>query len=332
MSYSYSDVLTFQRCPKKYEYSAIRKLQRKAKSKPLTRGIMFHRMLMGEYLGEDASVVFDQLLAEATKYSIDDEIATGETILELAADMVDRYLAHYDDEWEVLHVEEQFTATTESGVEITFTPDLVIRDSTGVWIVDHKTSSALPKDGLPMGNLQAYLYSSVMRQVYPDFKGFIFNYVRAKTPTQPRLTKTGEKRVADINRIDTTFEILRDFIMDEAPELMSDPATQRKLAELRDNDRYFWREYVFTTDEISDTIIEEVVFTTTLIDRCVEADTFPRAFLPYAGVQECDKCPFRELCIAELRGYNTETILPLYEERDMSHKDYDHDMEDVWQS
>lgn len=329
MNYSYSDVLTFQRCPKKFEFSAIRELQRKARSKALTRGSAFHRLLMDAYLGRDIEQTYQDLLTEAAMYRMDDEEVLGTDLVDLAYDMVNRYFEHYDDEWEILHVEEQFLAKTDEGVTITFTPDLVIRDSVGVWVVDHKTASSLPSGGLPMGDLQAYLYSAVMREVYPDFKGFIFNKVRAKIPTQPRLNKTGKLAINDVKRVDTTYDLLRDFIVQEAPDLLNDPTHQARLAELYDNDRFFWREYVFTTDEIADTIMEEVVFTTQLIDLAIKADTFPRSFLPYAGNQECDKCPFRELCLAELRDYDTTSILPLYEPRDMSHKDYDSEMEEV---
>jgi hypothetical protein len=247
-------------------------------------------------------------------------------LLEEASDMLDRYLAWYaDDEHEILHVEETFTTRTESGVELSFTPDLVIRDATGVWVVDHKTTDRMPGPELPIGNLQAFLYSAVMREVYPDFKGFIFNYVRKKVPTQPRLTKTGDKRVADINRIDTTFEILRDFLMAEAPDLLTDPTHQRRLAELKDNNKFFWRQHIFVTDIMADQILEEVEFTTEMIELAIERNIFPRSFLPYAGAQECDNCPFQELCVAELRGYNIEQVMPLYEDRDMSYRNYDSD-------
>lgn len=329
MAHSYSDILTWQRCPKKYEYSVVRKLQRKKKARSLTLGTLFHRLLMAAALDEYQQEL-ELLMTEVGKYVLEND-ENAFALLDLAEDMVMRYLDHYqDDEWELLHVEETFEATVD-GVALSFTPDLVIRDATGVWIVDHKTSSSLPQTSeLPVGNFQSYLYSALMREVYPDFRGFIFNYVRSKMPTQPRLTKTGELRVADLKRIDTTFEMLRDFLMDEAPQLLNDPDHQQRLAELKDNDRWFWRDHVFTPAEVADTIIEETLQTVQLIE-IVSANNgpYPRHFLPYASVQECDRCPFRELCVAELRGYNTDMVLDLYEERDTSHRNYDHETEEL---
>lgn len=330
MTHSYSDVLTAQRCLRKYYYANVLKIQPKARNKNMTKGQFFHRLLMGHYLGEDMDALYDELLVEAGKYLINDEVATAVDLLNEAYDMVERYLTfHADDEWEVLHVEETFTARTAGGVEISFTPDLIIRDATGVWIVDHKTTDRMPSAELPVGNLQAFLYSSVIREVYPDFRGFIFNYVRKKVPTEPRLTKTGEKRVADIGRIDTTYEMLRDFLMEEAPELLSDPAHQRRLAELKDNSKFFWRQHIFVTDDMADQILAEVEFTTQLIDLAIDNNMFPRSFLPYAGAQECDNCAYKDICIAELRGYDTKQIMFLYEDRDMSYRNYDSDTEDL---
>ena len=327
--HSYSDILTHMRCPKLYEFRVVRNLQKKLTAVPLTKGIFTHELLMGYYLdGPDGfQAAADRLWAAIQDFQVDDDIIEAGDLLTEAIDLVLRYLNQYDDEWEILHVEETFEAELE-GHTISFTPDLVIRDSRGVWIVDHKTTQNVPSGAVPVGNYQAFLYSSVMRQIYPDFRGFLFNYLRKKVPTQPRLTKTGNKRVADLNRIDTTYEKLRDFLMEEAPDLLDDPAHRRRLAELRDTDRFFYREFVFVTDEMADEILEDTVQRIEDIERHREAGRFPRSFLPYAGAQECDNCEFKDLCVAELRGYNTEPVLVMFEPRDQSHRQYDFDLEE----
>lgn len=329
MAYSYSDIQTFQRCPKQYEFNVVMNLERKVQDKKLTLGIMFHQLLHGYYLDQFNEAWQDLYNKCGEGWLVDDEIADSYDVLEEAITYIDAYIAYYegeDDGWEILHSEETFSATI-NGEEISFTPDLVIRDSQGVWIVDHKTTAALPKDDIPVGNYQAFLYSSVMRELYPDFRGFIFNYVRKKTPRTPRLVKDGS-RVADVNRIDTTYEILRDFIMETKPDLMADATHKRRLAELKDRNRFFWRKYVFVTDEIADNILDDIPVIVAQIELCRDTGRYPRNFLPYAGAQTCDNCDFRELCVAQLRGYNVEEVLPLYQERDMSHRKYDYEIQE----
>lgn len=331
MTYSYSDLLTGQRCWKKFEYSVVRRLQRKARPVNLELGTIVHELLMADYQGKDIGERANELEQEAIERGVflDDEILTMRDLVAEGHEYALRYLEHYpDDEWEILHIEETFLVTVD-GVELSFTPDLVVRDSRGVWVVDHKTSSSLPSGDLPVGNYQAFLYSAVMREIYPDFRGFIFNFIRKKIPREPRLTKTGDKRVADLKRIDTDYETLRDFLLENAPDLMDDPAHRKRLAELKDENRFFWRQYVFTTEAMDQKILEDTKVLAGMADLCEETGVYPRSFLPYAGAQECDNCQFKEICVAELRDYNIEPVMFLYEERDMSYRNYDHTEEEL---
>lgn len=326
MTYSYSDLATAQRCLKLYEYRTVRQLQRRARSVELTQGIIVHRLLMAAYRG-----TLDEerraLQEEVQLYTLDDEVITAEELLTDSERLVQRYLDHYDDDWEILHVEETFEAewyfppgtsvNIPRPISLSFTPDLVVRTDEGVWIVDHKTTSQMPATvEVPVGDFQAFLYSSIITQVYPDFVGFIFNKIRKKLPRQPRLTKTGPKRVADLQRLDTDYETLRDFLMAEAPDLLDDEAHRRRLAELRDTNRFFWRREVYVTPEIALQTLRDVQHTVASIELAHELNHFPRHFLPYAGARSCERCPFSELCVAELRGYDTEAVLYLYEERE----------------
>lgn len=323
MTYSYSDILTYQRCPKKFEYAVVENLQRKRRNINLAQGIVMHELLMGHYLGT-FDERFDALQEQVDSWIFDDEILDGRSLLDESAHLINRYLHHHSDDWEILHVEETFVIELDNGEQISFTPDLVIRDERGVWIVDHKSTSTLPGDEVPTGDLQSLLYSSAMREIYEDFRGFIFNYIRKKVPREPRLVKTGDKRVADLQRIDTDYETLFRFLEAEAPDLLSDPMHQRRLAELKDEDRFFWRKYVFVTDEEAMEILDDMEY---LIDQIKGATRYPRHFLPYAGAKDCKNCEFRDLCVGDLKGYNRESILVQFEERDMSHRQYDHELE-----
>lgn len=327
---SYSSIQTFRRCPNKYRYSQVLNLQRKARPTQLYQGILVHEALMTYYLSlRDADMpskarsyvddFFEDAYLSVTENPtlFSDEMADEVKIVEDSEDLVLRYLAKYDDEWEVLHVEEQFIVQLDTGPVISFTPDLVVRDRNGfVWIIDHKTTSILPQGGAPYSDLQATLYYAGVKTLYPELRGFIFNKLRKKRPTTPKLTKTGKLRVADLDRIDTTYEVLRDFIMERAPQLMDDDRHRRRLAKLADEERFFWREQVVITDEQADTILYEAGITVAIMEQVAAGGWYPRTFQQDNGWNSCSKCEFSRLCQAELLQWDVDRVLEEdYEQR-----------------
>ncbi len=342
MRVSYSEIQTFQRCPKKYEFASVQKLQRKVVALPLAKGIIIHQLMQGFYLDGHIETMLDTLIGEfaAHPYTIDVDTVTFEEVLDESELLVRAYLRHYldDQEWEVLHVEEQFTVEL-TGHEITFTPDLIVRDGNGqVWIVDHKSTAQLPGPGMPFGDLQSLLYISAVQQVYPELAGFIFNYLRKKTPSVPRMTKTKPYRIAYLKTIDTTYEVLRDWIQDHAPEELDKPEVKIRLAELRERDKFFAREYVLISDIMQEGILSEVIATVEEMERAHLADesgqvdvAFRRVFgNKLWGVMSCEKCSYLSVCQGELLGWDTQRIiLEQYEPRDLSHKDYEVDTDET---
>ncbi len=326
MEISYSELQTYQRCPKKYEYSLS--IQRKAVAVPLALGIMVHRLLQEFYQAgwpgmEDEIETLRENFAE-NPYVIDDDLLTFEDLLTDAEFLVTAYFPHYneDEGWEVLHIEEQFSIELGEHT-LTFTPDLIVRDQSGqVWVVDHKTTAVLPDPGTPFGELQAMIYVSAVKKMYPETAGFLFNYLRKKRPRVPRITKTAPYRVADLARIDTTYEVLRDWIREFHPELETEPAHARRLAELRGNNKFFLREYVMTTPVLEAQVLNEA--RTWLAQMARDRNPLRVFGGKLYGIMACVKCPYQAICNADLLGWDREAvILQQYEPRDLSHKEYE---------
>ncbi len=328
--YSYSAINTYQRCPKQYEFKFVYKLQRKAKNVNLFNGINAHEWLKEFFLALQAGdspdeawravqKAAEETLEQARTVTFDEELVKAETEVNTLLRVIENYTDQYQEEWEVLHVEEEFVLLLDNGAVITFTPDLVVRDRNGaVWIVDHKTTSGTVEEGLPFGDMQALLYYAGVKSLYPETAGFIFSRMRKKLPTQPRLAKTGKTRVADVARIDTTYEILRDFLQDKAPGLLSDPVHQRRLAELRDQgNRFFWTEQVYANDAAITAVVDDTAFIINQIRQSETWDKWPRHLLESRGYKDCRKCEFRSLCQAQMLGWDTtDLLLEEYEPRD----------------
>jgi len=327
---SYSGINTYQRCPNLYFYKYECNLQPIKRSVALQQGTDAHEMLKVFFLalqqGENTdgawAAVMDYasgLLAENKKIAFEDEQIEYHELVDETIRWVASYCDQYGEEWEVLHAEEEFVMILDSGKVISFTPDLVVRDRSGaVWIIDHKTTAAIPESGIPFGDMQALLYYAGVKDMYPECAGFIFNRIRKKTPTQPRLTKTGAKRVADLKRIDTTYETLRDFLQAEAPELMADPAHQQRLAELRDApERWFWTENVYVNETTEQIILDDAAAVLAQMDASIETGMWPRNLQEDRGYKSCNKCSFKPLCQAQMLGWDTEVLLKMeYEARD----------------
>jgi RecB family exonuclease len=329
--YSYSDLNSYLRCPRQYWYRAIQKIQRVRKDATLRQGSAIHHLLMGGFLamqrgddvlqgvGEHANALF----AEADeRAAFEEEAREVEAMIEESRQIVVRYFEQADwDGWKVLHVEEEFTVTVDGRI-ITFTPDLVMEDPHGkVWVVDHKSTTSIPEE-LPFANQQSLLYFAGVQAHYPNAVGFLFNYLRKKLPTEPRLNKTKDRDtgmyfVNDLNRIDTEFDMLFRFITDEAPELFSDERHKRRLAELRDNpNRFFKTKRVLANEAALNQIVDEAVMVIDKIETDEVYNTWVRVLLDDGGYMSCGKCEFNSICAAELLDFNVEVVLREYEPRD----------------
>jgi hypothetical protein len=331
---SFSDIATYRGCPKKFYFRSILDLQRKAKSSALYLGSEIHEMLKIYFLGLQSGQTQEEAIWAVDLYRenlgdwetypelFEDESIEQGQLADEAYSIVIRYLeqAEFAD-WEILHVEEQFYITLDTGTVISFTPDLVVRDPSGtVWVVDHKSTSNLPTEGIPFGDLQAMLYLAGVSSLYPETKGFIFNRLRKKVPTTPRLNKTKDKAtgfyfINNLNNIDTTYELLMDFITAEAPELLTDQRHVLRLAELRESSgRFFWTETVYKTGDAIDTIIDEA---SNSVDQAGRDTIYSRNLQEDGGWNSCSRCPFARLCQADLLGWDTDQIiLEDYEQRD----------------
>ena len=327
---SYSDINTYQRCPKKHYYRKVENLQHKKRAVALFDGTNGHEFLKTFFLAKQAGASMQSAWSRVLDHAVDLTLEVGEQMFEeelvdvrkqidLMLTIIKRYVDQYAEKWEILHVEEEFIVMLDSGEVVSFTPDLVVRDRNGfVWIIDHKTTSRVPEGGIPFGDMQALLYYAGVKALYPECKGFIFNRIRKKLPTQPRLTKTGKTRVADLTRIDTTFEVLRNFLQEKAPGLLSEETHQRRLAQLRDqDDKFFWTEQVYVNDTTVEAILVDTEAVLNQMELSRKTGAYPRNLQEDNGYLSCRKCPFQRICHAEMVGWDTELIrAEEYEPRD----------------
>jgi len=296
--YSHSALKVAQRCLRQWSYKYVERLDPAERPKYLKRGSDLHELLAGLYEG------YAEVFNDATDENVE---------------LLRRYAAKWaeeDDDWEVLHVEEEMEMDI-GPYKLVFICDLIVRINGEVWIVDHKTVANIPDESDPynMSDFQHLLYLAGVQQKYPEVRGFIFNYIRTKAPTQPTLVKAGS-RIADLRRIDTDYDSLRSFATREG--MLNDPAVQDKLTILKlTPDKFFQRHYIMANEKAMLSAYDD---TRAALDVLAEAElmaTYPRHVLGgYAGSAACGNCSYQSICFADMTGLNREMVLHDYTERE----------------
>ena len=300
-SYSHSALKMFQRCQLKWKYKYIDRLELDEPRPHLERGKNLHELL-------------------AAYYDEDEDFGTAYASAETEdVQLLERYLAKYDDdEWEVLHVEEEFEMTI-GPYTVVYIPDLVVKINDEVWIVDHKTTKNIPDewDEYNMTDFQHLLYVAGMQEHYPNVQGFIFNYIRTKPPTRPKLIKDGS-RIANVRALDTDYDTLEEFAT-ATNTLDSDVIAKLRILK-HAPDKFFQRHFLPLNQAAVDQAVKDthaVLAEMSDKEHGRAPSTYPRHVLSKgAGYQSCRSCEYQALCHTELMGIEMDISVLGYKERE----------------
>lgn len=204
---SWSEVKTFQRCPKQHEYKYVERLVPKQRQRPLFLGNWIHAALQTHYVEGDWRKGHQLYVDEWNKLFEEEKEALrkrGRGMSPPFPEIVERimksYLWYYRDEgWTVKAVEQEFEVPTPlvvNGVRqhLKGIIDLVVEDPNGqLWVVDHKTASTIPEPtSFHAMDPQLMLYPWAAKQAWGwDVAGIYYNYIKSKPPGIPQLNKDG---------------------------------------------------------------------------------------------------------------------------------------------
>jgi hypothetical protein len=178
---------TFRRCPKQTQYKYLERLKPRRLGKPLRQGSWGHSLLETYYRGGDWEDTHKKLLVKWGELFDEERDSIGDMPGETKR-LMESYLWHYRDEhWKVHEVEYVIECELPNGMLYRGKVDLIVEDQFGLWIVDHKWNKRLPNNQYRLLDAQSALYLwAALRSGIP-VQGFIWNYVRRKAPTVPRL-------------------------------------------------------------------------------------------------------------------------------------------------
>jgi hypothetical protein len=294
--YSHTALKIAQRCLRKWKYRYVDRLELAEDRPHLERGKRLHDGFEALYTGGE--------LPEGL--TLDDT--------EILLRYRDRYELE-DAEWEIISAEEEYEMSVGL-YTLVFKPDLVVRINGEVWIVDHKTTANIPDEYDPynMTDFQHLLYIEGMRQQGYDVRGFMFNYVRTKPPTMPRLRKDG--KIADIRRLDTDFRTLKAFAEEHGLDDDEDVRDKLRILALT-KDRYFQRHFILANDEAVEQAVTDTATALDILMNAEHTEQYPRHVLSGGtGYAACGKCEFQGICHTEMLGMNVDLELLGLRERE----------------
>lgn len=193
---THSMLKTFRKCEMCAYFKYILRLKPKMLGKPLKRGTWVHSLLEAKGNGEDwralharHSAKFDQMFDEEKDHYGD----LPNEILQI----VESYDWHYrDDPWEWVANEFTLEAEFPDGTLYRGKVDALIENEHGLWLVDHKTHRTLPDLSFRLRDSQSALYLWAARENGLNVQGFIWNYIRWKAPSVPKLLMKAD-RISD---------------------------------------------------------------------------------------------------------------------------------------
>jgi PD-(D/E)XK nuclease superfamily len=300
LTISNSMVKTYQRCQLQYLYKFEDMLAPNHSELPLKRGLWMHELLAVHYTGGDWLKHHKSLTKKFNKLFEEERERYGD-LPDHCYRLMKGYLLKWkkeDEKFDVLATEQEFDVKLPHGHRLKFRVDLIIEDEWGIWLVEHKTHKSLPHGDYRFLDVQTTRYLWGLGQEGINCTGVLWNYIRTRPPTRPKLLKRGGLSNARRNIDTELYTFLR--TLDELGLPRSD--YRDKIKALRRSDNYFRRERVPRGKPVVEQLVREAV---------AVADQIERGVLPIRSVERsCEwMCSYKDLCISDLYGGNTKALV-----------------------
>jgi hypothetical protein len=193
--------------------------------------------------------------------------------------------------------------------------DLLVEDHDlgGLWVWDHKSVKNIPSDDERMMSPQNCMYVWALRKMGIDVRGFVYNYLRTKPPSMPRVLKRNTQygpagTLSQAARMDTDYYTYLQCIKDAHGEHWREWAQRvykAKLIQLRERDWMWYRQVPIPVEDekIRQALAE---FLTTVRDIERRSKKYPPRSYFYSCRWGCD---YHLPCTAAFAGLDIANII-----------------------
>lgn len=308
---THSMIKAFKRCPKSMQYKYVERLKPKVVGAALHRGKWVHALLEVHYKGGDWRAEHLNWCREYGKLFDEEKARLGDLPTDIEH-LMTSYFWHYknDRDWTVLETELTIETEFPDGTLFRCRVDNLVETPFGIYLVDHKTHRQLPGHDFRLRDTQSPLYIWAARRTGIPVVGFIWNYIRATTPSHWRFKRDGNlyARIGD-----TDFPTaLRD--LKNAGKDPKDPLFAERLATLKrvryehggmQTSPFFLRHMMDKNDEMIKQSVREAIHTTKRMSKYPFEKT---AYVERVPDRACDWCDYRAICTTELTGGNADFL------------------------
>jgi len=326
---SFSEVNSYRRCPKAWEYRYSQRIKRRFKGVRLLKGEILHEMLNAyvfakmdhDYEGPDPWDVLETYAEEFATYFEEERDMHGDVIGDCGK-IFEGYLRKYRKDpltYEASEIKIEVDLDIDPfHIPVTFIGfiDKIATDPQGRrWVMDHKFIKSIPTADDRFSELQLLLYVWAYGMENPKEKidGVCWDYARSKAPTEPEVLKKGglsKRKNLDCDPYTYLKAIRREGL--DATEYVD-------MLELLEGKEDTFYERVFLPTPSSDMIIEVVndfLQTAAEIQAKRDGGRCSRSMSSF----NCATCEYRMICEAEVRGLDADFIKKSeYVERGSAH-------------
>lgn len=296
-----SMVKTLNNCNREFYYKYGKQLVPKYTSLPLKKGTWLHELLEAKYNGTGWEKRLKQLTREFNRLFDEEKEMYGD-LPRICANIMRSYDYHWREEdsgLTVIATEEVVQVPLPHGHTYEFKFDAIVEDDYGVWLMEHKSHRKIPDADYRFLDMQTAKYVWGLNELgtYGNIMGVLWNYIRTKEPTKPKMTKMGRLSRAKIDTdVLTFYNALVEYDLD--PHDFRDV-----LSRLKHHQTFFRRERQPKPPRVIETLVKETV---------VVADEIEKGVIPIRSIaRHCDFCSYKDLCITQLYGGDAKSVVKL---------------------
>ena len=261
---SHSRIQLWKTCHYDHYQKYVNKLVPKGKSNALVRGNMIHDLLETFYNYDNWKKKWEELANGFYESNIREEIDYYGDIPKMSWDLVESYINFWEEDdfhQETLSNEARFEVHLFDNVYLEGYIDRILFDKDGnIFIKDYKTFSRMPDMASLRFNFQSAIYIYALQQYGYPVSGMVWDIIRAKQPTYPKLTANGALSKA---KIDTTPEVMyrgmlelgatEEEALEASKEVDASDFFRRYVVRINQNTiDFLWKDIVDTARQIID--------------------------------------------------------------------------------